>query len=110
MATGPAQRKAAIKVYIAGPITGHEGYRENFNSVAERLRSAGMIPLNPATADEGMSASDYMRLSFAQIDCANAVLFLPGYEDSKGAMIELAYCKYIGKPTFKWTDKKVVGL
>jgi len=38
-----------------------------------------------------------MRIDLAQIDTADVVYFLKGWENSKGARLEHAYCEYIGK-------------
>lgn len=86
------------KIYIAGKITGDEGYRVKFRRAAETVRGMGCIPLNPAEQPEGMAAQDYMRVCFAMIDIADAVLFLPDWRGSPGAMLEKAYCEYIKKP------------
>lgn len=75
------------KIYIAGKITGDEGYREKFRRAAETVSGMGCIPLNPAEQPEGMTAQDYMR-----------VCFLPDWRGSPGAMLEKAYCEYIKKP------------
>nr|DAJ62015.1 MAG TPA: deoxyribosyltransferase [Caudoviricetes sp.] len=86
------------KIYIAGKITGDEGYREKFRRAAETVSGMGCIPLNPAEQPEGMAAQDYMRVCFAMIDIADAVLFLPDWRGSPGAMLEKAYCEYTKKP------------
>lgn len=44
-----------------------------------------------------MQPADYMRICFAMIDTADVVAFLPGYETSTGAQLELQYCFYIDK-------------
>lgn len=86
------------KIYIAGKITGDEGYREKFRRAAATVSGMGCIPLNPAEQPEGMTAQDYMRVCFAMIDIADVVLFLPDWRSSPGAMLEKAYCEYIRKP------------
>lgn len=105
-----------MKVYIAGKISGDPDYREKFLTVELQIRQAlraaqrgalfdfdvnfdaKPVVLNPARQPERMSPADYMRLSFAMIDCADEVLFLPDWEDSPGAQLEMQYCTYIGKP------------
>jgi hypothetical protein len=46
-----------------------------------------------------------MKLSFAEIDAANDVAFLPGWEDSDGCNLELAYANYTGKSSFQMVDR-----
>lgn len=86
-----------MKVYIAGKITGDERYGEKFRRAEEALRAKGHRVLNPAVLPEGMSAGDYMRICFAMIDCADVVMFLPDWGQSGGALLESAYCRYVGK-------------
>lgn len=86
-------------IYIAGPITGVPNYRENFKQYEEYLTRKGYKVLNPtAVFPEGLTNEQYMHSCLNLIDCADAVLFLPGSEDSKGAQCEFNYCRYIGKP------------
>jgi hypothetical protein len=87
-------------VYIAGAITGVERYWERFEAAEEALIARGYIPLSPATHPKGLEPSQYMRMCFAQIDCADMVLFLPNWKESSGARLERMYCQYIGKPCF----------
>ena len=51
-----------------------------------------------------MSREDYMRICFAMIDVADAVVFLPNAADSAGARLERAYCEYVEKETEEWND------
>lgn len=85
-------------VYISGPITGVKNYWEAFEQAAEDLEGLGYIALNPARLPEGMANEQYMRICFAMIDSADAVLFLEGWRNSSGANLEAAYCEYTKKP------------
>lgn len=89
-----------MKIYISGKITGDPHYNAKFARAAADITDAGHTPINPALQPEGMSNADYMRISFAQLDSADAVAFLPGWEDSKGAQIEHLWVEYTGKPTY----------
>ena len=86
------------KVYIAGKITGADGYKEKFEHAKDILNRLGYAVLSPADLPGGMTAADYMRICFAMIDTADTVVFLPDYKESPGAMLEYQYCGYIGKP------------
>lgn len=85
-------------IYIAGPITGVERYWEAFEKAEDRVESLGYIALTPSRLPLGMSEAQYMRICFAMIDSADAVLFLDGWVDSRGAKLEREYCNYICKP------------
>lgn len=89
-----------MKIYIAGKITGDPYYKAKFARAAADIADAGHTPINPALQPEGMSNADYMRISFAQLDSADAVAFLPDWEDSTGARLEHLWVEYTGKPTY----------
>ena len=86
-----------MKIYIAGKSAGDKQYREKFREAAKTLEAAGHVVLNPATLPDGMEQADYMRICLAMLDSADMAVFLPDYQQSKGAMVELAYCQRIGK-------------
>ena len=87
-----------MKIYIAGPMTGYEDYnRAEFNKAAAQMFIYnGDIMLNPAILPDGLSQREYMDICFAMIRAADAIYLLKGYEESKGAMAELAYAEKLG--------------
>ena len=89
-----------IKVYIAGKITGDPNYKANFAEAAKAIAARGDIPLNPAELPAGMDPADYIKICFAMIDVCDWVCFLPDWEASPGARLEMEYCRYIDKVTF----------
>lgn len=99
-----------MKVYIVGKITGDLEYWAKFANAAAVIEQQGYnnqqrtIVLNPADLPEGMSKADYMRIRFAMIDAADLCVFMPDWEESRGARLERAYCEYIGKRTETWKD------
>lgn len=89
------ERQAVI--YLSGPITGVPNYWKAFEKAEANLRSLGYIVLSPAKLPQGMTNEQYAKIDTAMINAADAVYFLPGWENSRGATIERAYCEYIGK-------------
>ena len=100
--------KYKLKIYIAGKITGDPDYAEKFNTAALEYENRGYIVLNPAMLPEGMLPSDYMRICLSMIDTADVVAFLPGYETSSGAQLELQYCLYTDKSVRLPADVEVM--
>lgn len=85
-------------VYIAGPITGVPKYWEAFEAADDELSGLGFAVISPARLPLGLRNEQYARINMASIDAVDIVLFLPGWQKSKGAILEKAYCEYIGKP------------
>jgi len=66
-----------MTVFISGKITGNVDYRKQ---------------------SVGLDNCDYADVCKAMIDSADMVVFLPNWQDSKGAQLERAYCCYVDKP------------
>ena len=95
-----------MKIYMAGKITGDPNYKMKFRMAAKHIQELYPLAviLNPAELPEGMTPADYMRICFAMIDVADAVVFLPDAAESAGARLEMAYCEYIEKEYETWSD------
>lgn len=89
-----------MKIYIAGPITGHPNFREKFEAAEKKLREAGHLPMHSAGLPQGFEHWEYLYICDAMIDRCDAILMLPGWRDSKGAMHEFLYAKEQGKKVY----------
>ena len=91
-------------VYIAGPMSGlpDHNYPE-FNRMATVLEKMGYEVLNPATIANGDTSKPYnfyIRESLKMISNASMVVFLNGWEKSKGANLEKHCADCMGIPCY----------
>lgn len=94
-----------MKIYIAGPMTGHENFnRDAFNKMAARLADRGHVVLNPATLPTGLSQGEYMDICLAMVRAADGVFLLPGWKASSGAIAEYHYAYKLELKTYTEVD------
>lgn len=80
-----------MRVYIAGPMTGLPDYNyPAFNQMAVALRAVGHEVLNPAENPVPPCGTwqGYMRMALAQLVQCQCVALLPGWTESRGALLE----------------------
>jgi hypothetical protein len=93
-----------MKVYISGPISlggtlddaAIKANMKAFSDAEARLVAEGHEPLNPCIHGAGKSWSEYMRLDIAMVLRADRILLLPGWNASKGSVLELDVARAIG--------------
>ena len=80
-----------MRIYISGPITGDPEARWKFDQAAQIIRDRGHEYINPARLEDvmpGLGWVHYMDVDKKMLFMADAILQLPGWENSTGARIE----------------------
>ena len=90
-----------MRIYIAGPITGHKDFMEHFASAENELMAAGHEVINPAKLNfmvpESYTPQEYMKICIPLLDTCEAVFCLKGWNLSNGANQEVAHAMETGK-------------
>ena len=96
-----------MKIYISGPITGLPNKNiEAFNTAAEKLRTLGFEVLNPFDLDQtGFNPEEcwfkYLKRDLKEMLSCDALCLLPGWEESKGARLEIIVAIQLALPLFR---------
>lgn len=95
-----------MKLYLSGPITGIVGYRENFAQTEKYLNDLGYDTINPAELDMGADVTheQYMKRDIKLLvgsEAVDGLVLLPGWVNSKGAVIEVVTARATGMPIFQ---------
>ncbi len=76
-------------VYLSGGITGVHDYIGAFAEAKRIVAAAGAsVIINPAELPSGWEWEHYMAACLGVLRCADAVVMLPGWRQSRGAVIE----------------------
>ncbi|UFQ02213.1 DUF4406 domain-containing protein [Pseudomonas fitomaticsae] len=95
------------RLYLAGPMTGFEDFNfPAFNKMAAELRAQGYVVENPAEHGvvDGADWADYMAYDLTRLGLCGQVAVLPGWENSKGARLEVHIARELGMPVVNAHD------
>jgi hypothetical protein len=100
-------------VYLAGPMSGIDGYNFNeFHSAAASLREHGIVVISPAETAGGVKhlpREMYFRYDFSVINVVDAVVVLPVWELSRGATAEVVHATEISVPVYEYHATRGLG-
>lgn len=88
-----------VRAYVAGPMTSIQDLNfPLFAQVTAALRQRGIDAVSPAEIcpDKGMAWHDCMRRDIAALVTCDAIVMLPGWENSKGATLERHIAERLG--------------
>ncbi|MCX9150509.1 DUF4406 domain-containing protein [Pseudomonas sp. TB1-B1] len=107
------QAARANRVYVAGPMTGIADFNyPAFNAMADQLRALGYEVENPADHGivEGAQWADYMAYDLTRLGLCGQVAVLPGWENSKGARLEVHIARELGMKVVNARDLVTMGI
>lgn len=97
-----------MKIFISGPVSGTTDYMERFGNAQKYLESLGHSVVNPvlvtSNLPEDTTQKEYLSLDLTMLCMCDAIYMLKRYEESKGALAELATAKSIGCEIFYETS------
>ena len=90
-----------MKVYISLPITGHDIEEVEARCIFAKavLEKKGHAPVSPLDVSDNPDASyaEHMGRDISALLCCDAVVFLEGWEASRGCRLEHAAAEIYGK-------------
>lgn len=92
-------------------MTGYEDFnRAAFREAREYLRDRGYHPVCPEELDtldpaKGRQWADYMQRDIPYLTQVDGGVALPGWQDSRGALLEACILNALGKPVYSWPHR-----
>lgn len=99
-----------MRLYLSGPITGVNDYRERFKKAEKALRADGITDIvNPAEligvlSPESTSWDEYMRIDLELLSMSDVLILLPGWQQSLGCQREYGFAQASDKIIMEFGD------
>lgn len=90
-------------VFLSGPITGIDDYKDKFEDAMEIIRALGASSVfNPAAEiPDNTKREEAMRICTGKVITIDCVVMLPNWRDSEGACFEYVASEICGIPNYK---------
>lgn len=90
-------------VFLSGPITGIDDYKDKFADAMEIIRALGAdFAFNPAIKiPDNTEREEAMRICLFNLTAHKCVVMLPGWRDSEGACFEYVASEICGIPHYE---------
>ena len=94
----PVSEIQGKSVFLSGPITGVDGYKDRFADATEVIKALGANTVfNPAAEiPDNTEREEAMRICTGKIITSDCVITLPGWQDSEGACFEYVASEICG--------------
>ena len=99
----PVSEIQGKSVFLSGPITGVDGYKNKFADAAEVIETLGASSIfNPAAEiPDSTEREEAMRICTSKIITSDCVITFPGWQDSEGACFEYVASEICGIPHYE---------
>ncbi len=99
------REKGIMKYYISGPMKGYDNSNYNyFESICQLLRNLGHKIFSPHEVDKQPTYEDYLKVDIKILMDCNAIIMLPGWVYSKGAMLEFNLAVGLKMPVYFYNN------
>ena len=97
-------------LYLAGPMTGIEDYNyPAFDAAARDLRAQGFEVVNPTEefgGDQTLGRDVYLRRAIENLLVVEAIVMLPDWPRSSGAIFELGVARSLNLPMYRYEPQR----